>query len=73
MSDSEIQIPGYTINRRDCNQHGWGLIFFLLKINGHVVLIVHKVETLEFQTVDIKFLNSPRINLGVVNRLSNRS
>lgn len=32
------------------------------------VLNVHKDETLEFMTVDIKFLNSPRINIGVVYR-----
>lgn len=29
---------------------------------------MHKDETLEFMTVDIKLLNSPRINIGVVYR-----
>lgn len=66
ISDSEIQITGYTVIRHDRNRHGGGLLLFIKdKWTG---LNVHKDETLEFMTVDIKFLNSPRINIGVVYR-----
>lgn len=29
ISDSEIQITGYTVIRRDCNRHGGGLLLFI--------------------------------------------
>lgn len=66
ISDSEIQITGYTVIRRDRNRHGGGLLLFIK--DKWTVLNVHQDETLEFMTVDIKFLNSPKINIGVVYR-----
>lgn len=66
ISDSEIQITGYTVIRRDRNRHGGGLLLFIK--NRWSVLNVQKDETLEFMTVHMKFLNSPRTNIGVVYR-----
>lgn len=53
--DSEIQITGYAVIRRDHNRHGGGLILCIK--DKWTVLKVHKDETLKFMTVDIKFLN----------------
>ena len=64
--DSEIQIKGYTIVRRDRNRYGGGVLMYIK--DKWTITNVCKDENLELLTADIKLLKSPKINVGVVYR-----